>query len=662
MSAAISSAGAGDARSGSGVAYPRDATIHALFRQQAARSGEAAALVSAAATQTYTELDRRSDHLARYLQECGVRPGSFVAALLPRAPSAIVAFLGILKAGAAFVPLDPGYPGDLLNFIVADSSPSVVLADASLLRAFGPAPPWSARTLLIEDALAAAAGTAGPPPEPAVGAEDVAYMMYTSGSTGRPKGVLTPHRGVVRLVINNDFARFGANEVFLQLAPLAFDAATLEIWGSLLNGGQLAFIVNARPTLDEIAAAIERFGVTTMWMTAGLFHLMVDHRPQALRLLRQLLAGGDVLSPDHVRRALAAAPATRLINGYGPTENTTFTCCYTIPQDFPPGASVPIGAPIARTECHVLDETLRPVPAGEEGQLCVGGDGLARGYWNRPELTAEKFIPSPFGQNGDERLYLTGDLVRRLPDGNFEFRGRLDRQVKINGKRIELGEIETILRQMPSVRDAVVVVRDEPPGAKRLCAYITPPLHDAHDYARLKAKLAAVLPDYMVPWTIVGMAALPLTPNGKVDRAALPTPQAMPTIIAGFERAARDTPDATQLAAAPSGDMPRNAMERELLAIWQAVLSTATIGTRDNFFDLGGTSLQLLAIHAELRTRLRLDLDVVALFQCPTIADLAAHLSRDAAAEQRMAGALGRAARQAEMLRRMRGIRSGSSM
>jgi non-ribosomal peptide synthetase component F len=268
MSAAISLAGAAAAALASDVAYPRDATIHALFRQQAARSGDAVALVSAGVTQTYAELDRQSDHLAAYLHECGVRPGSFVATLLPRAPVAVVAFLGILKAGAAFVPLDPGYPAELLEFIVNDSSPAVVLADASLLLGFGTTPPWSARTVLMNDALANR--KSGPGPEPAVDAQDVAYMMYTSGSTGRPKGVLTPHRGVVRLVINNDFARFGADEVFLQLAPLAFDAATLEIWGSLLNGGQLAFIASARPTLDEIVEAIDRFRVTTMWMTAGL--------------------------------------------------------------------------------------------------------------------------------------------------------------------------------------------------------------------------------------------------------------------------------------------------------------------------------------------------------------------------------------------------------
>jgi non-ribosomal peptide synthetase component F len=329
---------------------------------------------------------------------------------------------------------------------------------------------------------------------------------------------------------------------------------------------------------------------------------------------------------------LAALPGTQLINGYGPTENTTFTCCYTIPADFPEGRSIPIGTPIGRTQCYVLDEAMQPVPDGAEGQLCVGGDGLALGYWRRPELTAEKFVPNPFSRSGGDRLYLTGDLVRRLSGGVIEFVGRIDGQVKINGRRIEAGEIEAALRGQPGVRDAVVVARDDGAG-KRLLAYVVPPPEDA---GALRRALAAKLPDWMLPAAIVGMAELPLTPNGKVDRRALPAPPA----------------------AAPAAPaMPGSQVEALLLAVWRDVLGTQSVGLNDNFFDLGGSSLQLMAVHAELVRRLGEGLEVVTLFRFPSIAGLAAHLAA-APGDGPVDTARDRAARQAEALRRMRDSRS----
>jgi amino acid adenylation domain-containing protein len=610
-----------------GRGWPRPHTVHEGFAQQALHRPAAVALASRDGEVTYGALESRANRLARWLQTRGIGPGSFVATLLPRSPDAVVAFLAVLKAGAAFVPLDPGYPAELLDVIVQDSEPGVVIADAALLAECGGGA-WPVPTMLAADAFAAAAELSPAPLAESVDGNAVAYMMYTSGSTGRPKGVLTPHRGIIRLAFENGFAAFGPDEVFLQLAPLAFDAATLEIWSCLLNGARLAFLDSARPSLDEIGHAIAHYGVTTMWMTAGLFHLMVDQRLEALRPLRTLLAGGDVLSPEHCRRMLAALPATRLINGYGPTENTTFTCCYTIPPDFPQGRSIPIGTAIGRTQCHVLDEAMRPVADGAEGQLCVGGDGLALGYWRRAELTAEKFVPNPFSSAAGDRLYLTGDLVRRLPDGVIEFIGRIDGQVKINGRRIETGEIETALRGLAGVRDAVVVARDDGTG-KRLVAYVVPPPEDA---VALRRTLKAKLPEWMLPAAVVGLDALPLTPNGKVDRRRLPAPQT---------------------GTAASHELPGSRLEALLLEVWRGVLGTQSGGLNDNFFDRGGSSLQLMAVHAELVRRLGRNFDVVTLFRFPTIAGLAAHLG-EPTGEGKIEAARGHAARQAEALRRLR--------
>ena len=309
-------------------------------------------------------------------------------------------------------------------------------------------------------------------PENNVQPKDLAYIMYTSGSTGTPKGVAIPHRAVVRLVKETDYASFSPNETFLQLAPISFDASTFEIWGPLLNGGKLVVMSPALPTLEEIGRAIRDHGVTTLWLTAGLFNAMVDERLDDLRPLRQLLAGGDVLSVSHVRKALNALKNTRLINGYGPTESTTFACCHTIDANAPLESAIPIGKPIANTTAYILDSNLQPVPIGASGELCIGGDGLARGYWRREELTAEKFVADPFSREPGARLYKTGDLARWRSDGVIEFLGRVDNQIKLRGFRIEPGEIEFALKQQPGVRDSVVIAREDLPGEKHLVAYV----------------------------------------------------------------------------------------------------------------------------------------------------------------------------------------------
>ena len=302
--------------------------------------------------------------------------------------------------------------------------------------------------------------------------ENLAYVMYTSGSTGRPKGVSVTHKSVVRLVKETNFANFGSDQVFLQLAPISFDAATLELWGPLLNGGRLVIFPAQTPTLEEIGLALTTHGVTTLWLTAGLFNLMVDERLEDLRGVKQLLAGGDVLSVAHVKKVVQELSGCQLINGYGPTENTTFTCCHPVTDADAIESSVPIGRPISNTQVYVLDRQLRPAPVGVAGELYIGGDGLARDYFNRPQLTAEKFIPNPFSDVPGARLYRTGDLTRYLPNGTIEFIGRVDQQVKLRGFRIELEEIQAALVEHEAVQEAVVVAREDTPGDKHLVAYV----------------------------------------------------------------------------------------------------------------------------------------------------------------------------------------------
>jgi aspartate racemase len=468
--------------------------------------------------------------------------------------------------------------------------------------------------------------------------------MYTSGSTGRPKGVRIPHRAVLRLVIDNDFADFAADHVVLQLAPLAFDASTFEIWAALLHGARLAIVSAMHPSLDDIAQAITRHRVTSCWLTSGLFNLMVDHQLAAMTSLRQLLAGGDVLSVPHVRKAMKGLPDCRFINGYGPTENTTFSCCYTIPKDFS-DSSVPIGKAIKHSEALILDDTLKPVADGEAGELFVGGDGLALGYLNRPELDAERFIPHPFDDRPEARLYRTGDRVRRRTDGNIEFHGRVDRQVKINGKRVELDEIEAVLHRSGLVADAAVTSFESGASQRKLAAYVTPAAGQALSIDVLREFLRRELPDYMVPGSLKILEKLPLSPTGKLDRARLPAP------------------DADALTEQPKA-LPRNALEASLLAIWQRVLGRDGLGIDDNFFDAGGTSLQMMKVHAEILAARQQDaagsgtrkISIIDLFTYPSISALAKWLSQPAAASAPSAAmsAQERARRQSEALARSR--------
>jgi amino acid adenylation domain-containing protein len=580
------------------TAYPREATIDGLFAAQARATPDAVAVVCGERSLTYGELDRQANRLAHRLRQLGTGPERVVAVWMERSLEMVVAVLAVLKAGGAYAALDLAAPGDRLAFMLSDAEVDVVLTASAVADRL---PPTAGQVLQL-DGLLSGAGEAAPPPADTT-AESLAYVIYTSGSTGQPKAVCATHRGVVRLVKSTDYAHFGPDEVVLQLAPLSFDASTFELWGALLNGGRLVVAPPGVPSVDELASQLARHGVTTLWLTAGLFQQVVDERIEALSGLRQLLAGGDVLSVPHVRRVLTGLPGCRLINGYGPTENTTFTCCATLTPATDLERSVPIGRPIANSRVYVLDRGRHPVPIGIPGELWIGGDGLARGYLNRAELTAERFVTVDLGAGVHERLYRSGDLVRYLADGSLEFLGRLDDQVKLRGFRVEPGEIETVLLRHPDVREAAVVVRDGRRGDKELVAYVVAERPVAAP--ELRDFLRRTLPDYMVPAAFVFLDRLPLTANGKVDRRALPEP----------DRTSGATTQRVE---------PTDELERLLVGIWEETLQVSPIGIRDDFFDLGGHSLLAVRVFARLQRRLGHSLPLATLFQAPTIEALAA--------------------------------------
>lgn len=585
--------------------YPRQATIASLFEAEVKKHRDATALVCGEDELSYSELNRRANRLAHYLQKRGAGPDVPIGLCMQRAPAMIIGLLGILKAGSAYVPLDPDSPPARLAFMLQDTGIKLLVTERQWL---GVLPTGAAQAICLDSDLDAINKESCDDPASAATADSLAYIMYTSGTTGQPRGTAIPQRGVIRLVKATNYVTLTGDDALLQSAPLSFDASTFEIWGSLLNGAKLVQQPERLPSLEELGQSIRRHHITTLWLTAGLFRQMVESQLEALHGVRQLLAGGDVLPVAQVRAALEHPHCYRLINGYGPTENTTFTSCYAMTSPDDVGATVSIGRPIANTQVYILDKQRQPVPIGVPGELYTGGDGLARGYWRRPELTAEKFVANPFAGEPGARLYRTGDLVRYLPDGNIEFLGRIDNQVKIRGFRVEPGEIESTLTQHPAVRETVVVAQGDGTAGKRLVAYVvaagTPPAGD-----ELRTFLLEKLPDYMIPSAFVTLAALPLTPNGKIDRRALPVP---------------DQAQAAGEAAVP----PRDELDRRLLDIWEDVLDVRPIGIRDNFFDLGGHSLLAMRLFAQMAKAFSRRLPVAMLFLAPTVeqfADLMRH-------------------------------------
>ncbi len=596
-----------------GSEYPRDACIHHLFEEHAAATPDAIAVELGEERLTYGELNGRANRLAHHLKRMGVGPEVVVGLCLDRSTDLTVALLAILKADGAYLSLDPEYPKERLRHMLRDTQAPVLLTQEHMLAEL---PDNDALVVCVDSDAEAIGKESGENPDGSGSAEQLAYVIYTSGSTGLPKGTLIPHRAVVRLVRNTNFASFDADEVFLQFATVSFDASTLELWASLLNGARLVLFPTRRTSLEELGQVIQEHGVTTLWLTAGLFHQMVEQHIQGLQGVRQLIAGGDVLSVSHVKQALDQIEGCRVINGYGPTENTTFTCCHPMTNSADLGHTVPIGRPIANTTVFILDGQLRPVPIGVIGDLYAGGDGLARGYLNQPELTSERFIDNPFADKSGERLYLVGDRARYLADGTIEFFGRSDSQVKLRGYRIELAEIETVLNEHEAVRDAVVAAREDTPGDKRLVAYWIAADEAAPEPSTLREYLADKLPDYMVPAAFVALDEFPLTANGKVDRKALPAPE-----IDRSQSSETYTP-------------PGSELEETLVEIWQSVLKVDEVGTRDNFFDLGGHSLSLIRVHGAIQKHLGRKIPMVEMFRFPTVGTLAAFLAGDTESQE----------------------------
>ncbi len=579
------------------------APVHELFFRQAEQAPDAVAVTGRDAALTRGALARRARALAGRLRRQGVLPGHRVGLCTERSPEMVVGMLAILAAGGAYVPLDPAHPQDRLAFLLDDTGVRVVVATEGLA---GRLPAHPGRRVEILEAAIEPGDPPAPPPLSAP--DDPAYVLFTSGSTGRPKGVVVPHRAIVRLVCATDYVRLGPEDRMAQVASPSFDAATFEIWGALLNGGRLAVLDRAATLAPaELIAALRREGVTALFLTTALFHLVardavVLETTAGFAPLRHLLFGGEAVDPAAVRAVLAAGPPERLLHVYGPTEATTFATWHRVEVVPPEATTVPIGRPLAHRSLHVLDAGGLQQPVGLTGELHLGGAGLAHGYHARPELTAERFVPDPFASLPGARLYRTGDLVRRRPDGAVEFLGRLDHQVKIRGFRIEPGEIEAALLALPGVREAVVVARHEPPDDRRLVAYV---VGDAAPGA-LRAALRERLPDFLVPAAFVALAALPLNAHGKVDRRALPAPERRRT--------------------AAGGRPPRTPVEEVLAAHWADLLGLEQVDATDHFFELGGHSLLATQVMSRLRSAFGVELPLRDLFEAPVLADLATRI------------------------------------
>ncbi|MFD0271270.1 amino acid adenylation domain-containing protein [Streptomyces sp. NPDC127106] len=587
--------------------YPDTATAHALFEEQAARTPGATAVTWPSGSLTYGEADARATRLAHALLAAGVREGDRVGLRTERTADLVVGALGILKAGGAYLPLESKDPAERTEWLLADSSVRVLVASAGLPLDFA----FDGAVLDPAASVPAPAPASVPAPAPApkpparAAASALAYVSYTSGTTGRPKGVEVTHGNLVRLVKGTDYVAFGPELRILPTGSIAFDATTFEVWGPLLNGGSV-HLVDSDVVLDARSLGRELAGqrITTLWLTSPLFNQLVEQDAAAFRPLRELVVGGDALSPLHIAKVMDACPDLHLVNGYGPTENTTFSLTHRIVRE--DLGRIPIGRPIAHSTAYVLDDLGRLCPVGVPGELCLGGAGVARGYLGRPELTAASFVDDPFARGGG-RLYRSGDLARWRPDGTVEFLGRRDHQVKVRGFRVEPAEVEKAMLGHPGVAEAIVTVRARPGGGgKQLCGYYAGPDRPAAE--ELRDRLAETLPAHMVPAYLVPLDALPLNRSGKVDRGRLPEP------------------DGSHLLARSGYVAPSGETERILVDIAERALGIRGIGVAHDLRDLGADSLTATLIAANARARLGRDCPVSAVLRAGTPARLASLL------------------------------------
>ncbi len=549
---------------------------------------------------SYRELNRRANQLAHHLRALGVGPETLVGICTQRSLEMVVGILGVLKAGGAYVPLDPAYPNERLMFMLQDTQAPVLLTQARLRGAVAES---AAHLVCLDSDWDAVASHREANPVSGVRADNLAYVMYSSGSTGQPKGVMIEHQAISNHMrwVQSAFP-LSESDRELQQTPFTFDVSVWEFFAPLLSGARL---IVARPDRHPDSAylvqVIAQQGITAIQVVPSMLQMLVEEPGlTACNSLRRVFCGGEALGGE-LARALLARLDVELYNLYGPTEACIDATCWRCDRG---QRTVLIGRPLANTRSYVLDSHRHPVPIGVPGELYIGGEGLARGYLNRPELTAEKFIPNPFSREPGSRLYRTGDLARYRPDGNIEFLGRIDHQVKLRGFRVELGEIEAVLGQHPVVRETAVVAREDSPGDKRLVAYVVPLPQEGPEVGELRRYLKQKLPEHMVPSAFVMLDALPLTPSGKLDRRRLPEPdRAHPELKKDFVA-------------------PRAAVEQVVARTWSRVLGSKRVGIHDNFFELGGHSLLATQVMSRLREVFRVDLPLLSLFESPTVAGL----------------------------------------
>jgi aspartate racemase len=581
-------------------------TVHALVEQCARARPDAVAVEEGSDALTYGELNGTADRLALLLRMHGVSPRSVVGLLMGRSAATIVAMLAILKAGAAYLPLDPDYPSARLSTMIRVAHPALVLAASEPREDV-----VSGVTVLVMDAaLSEASALSGETEDAHTGPDDPAYVIFTSGSTGEPKGVVVPHRGVVQLVSDHGYWDGDESDCVAHLSTVAFDAATFEVWGALCRGARLV-VVDHDTLLSPVLLGLrfERHHVTTAFLTTSLFNLLVREAPGLLRRLRLVLFGGEMADPEAVRLLLASGPPARLLHVYGPTETTTFALWYEVREVSPAAVTVPVGRPIAGATGYVVDASGHLMPPGALGELCVGGAGVALGYIGDEQLTAARFVPDPWTTGPGLRLYRTGDSAVWREDGNLELRGRLDEQIKLRGFRIEPGEIVAALERLDRVRQAVVIVREDRPGDRRLVSYVVSADGQPLDTGAIAASLAEALPSFMLPSAYVQVSSLPMTPAGKLNVRSLPAP-------------------------APSAGLtgltdPSNEAERQLTEVWKRVLGLERVGVDDDFFELGGHSLTAIRLVADVERLMGIRIPMSTLFEAPTVRKLARLLSTE---------------------------------
>ncbi|MEV7231302.1 amino acid adenylation domain-containing protein [Polymorphospora sp. NPDC051019] len=576
-----------------------DFVLPELFERQVATRPHAPAITYNNQTLTYTQLNTRANAIAETLHEHGIQPEEPIGVCLPRGIELITTLLAITKTGAAYLPLDPTHPPARINQLTQHANVKTIITTRHNTT---PLPPHTT-TIHTEDLPT----TPTKPPQPCPATpQNLAYILYTSGSTGQPKAVAVPHRAITRLVTHQTHITMGPHQNYLLHSPTTFDASTFEIWAPLLNGGQLTIAPPGQLTTPELHHLITTHHINTLWLTAGLFHLIIDDDPTILTPIQQLLTGGEPVSPTHAEKARQHHPNTQIIDGYGPTETTTLATCHPLPPHQPITGPIPIGTPLNGTETHILDHHWQPTPPGTTGELFIGGPALARGYHNQPHLTAEKFIPHP--TKPGQRLYHTGDLVRQTPDGTIHYIGRTDHQIKIRGHRIEPAETQTTLQTHPDITTTHITTHHHPHRGPQLTAYVTSPEPDrAGLVAELRQYVAQLLPEHLRPTDYVVLDELPLTPNGKVDKARLPDP----------------APPVTPEAAVP----PTTSMEHLVSEVWADVLGFPDFGVTDNFFDIGGHSLLIGRVRSRLSARLERSVPIVALYEHPTVHAIARYLS-----------------------------------